>query len=38
MPASAKALRPDTRNAFEELKSSIWLIMLPSTLSPLPIT
>jgi hypothetical protein len=36
MPASAKALGPATRNAREEVKSSIWLTISVSTLSPVP--
>ena len=34
--ASAKALRPATRNAREEVKSSIWLTIGVSTLSSVP--
>jgi len=36
MPGSAKALGPATRNAREEVKSSIWLTIGVSTLSPVP--
>jgi hypothetical protein len=36
MPASAKALGPATRKAHEEVKSSIWLTIGVSTLSPVP--
>ena len=36
MPASANAFLPETRNALEEVKSSIWLTIGVSTLSPVP--